>query len=58
MERNWNEEVTLSYETGHKCYDTKDLAMLFVDLLDQGYTALSLGLIIDLVEDKLPESSD
>jgi hypothetical protein len=58
MERDWNQDVTISYESGQKCYETKDLVMLFVDLLDQGYTALGLGLIVDLVEGKLPESSD
>lgn len=35
------------------CYDTDHLIMLFQNLLEEGYTGLSLGLVIDLIKDRL-----
>lgn len=35
------------------CYDTEQLRDLFTDLLDDGYTGLSLGLVIDLIKQRL-----
>jgi hypothetical protein len=35
------------------CYDTDHLIMLFQELLDDGYTGLSLGLVIDLIKSRL-----
>jgi hypothetical protein len=35
------------------CYDTKELRDLFTELLDDGYTGLGLGLIIDLIKQRL-----
>lgn len=35
------------------CYDTEQLRDLFTDLLDDGYTGLGLGLIIDLIKQRL-----
>ena len=56
MVRNWNEAQTISVDQGKKCYLTRDLVFMFTDLLDQGYSALSLGLIVDLIDQKLEES--
>jgi hypothetical protein len=38
------------------CYPTDHLVMLFQELLEDGYTGLGLGLIIDLIRDRLEES--
>jgi hypothetical protein len=35
------------------CYDTDHLIMLFQELLDDGYTGLSFGLVIDLIKSRL-----
>ena len=35
------------------CYDTEQLRDLFTDLLDDGYTGLSLVLVIDLIKQRL-----
>jgi hypothetical protein len=35
------------------CYDTEQLRDLFQDLLDDEYTGLSLGLVIDLIKQRL-----
>lgn len=35
------------------CYDTDQLVMLFQELLEDGYTGLSLGLVIDLIKQRL-----
>lgn len=35
------------------CYDTEQLKDLFTELLDDGYTGLSLGLVIDLIKQRL-----
>lgn len=35
------------------CYDTEQLRDLFTDLLGDGYTGLSLGLVIDLIKQRL-----
>jgi hypothetical protein len=50
MSRNWNDDVTLSKATGQQCYLTKDLIKLFRQLEKDGYSGLSLGLIIDLID--------
>jgi hypothetical protein len=50
MERNWNYDVTLDKATGQQCYYTKDLIKLFKELERDGYSGLSLGLIIDLID--------
>lgn len=55
MARNWNSDVTLSYETGHQLYATVDLIDKFTELLENGYEGLSLGLIIDLIDGQVPQ---
>lgn len=35
------------------CYDTEQLRDLFTELLQDGYTGLSLGLVIDLIKQRL-----
>lgn len=35
------------------CYDTDHLVTLFQELLEDGYTGLSLGLVIDLIKSRL-----
>jgi hypothetical protein len=35
------------------CYDTDQVVMLFQEILEEGYTGLSLGLIIDLIKQRL-----
>jgi hypothetical protein len=37
------------------CYDTSDLVNIFMDLLEEGYEGLSLGLIIDLIKERVEE---
>lgn len=37
------------------CYSTDHLVMMFQELLEDGYTGLGLGLIIDLIKDRLEE---
>lgn len=44
-----------SLEELQTCYKTDHLVMLFQELLEDGYTGLGLGLIIDLVKGRLEE---
>ncbi len=37
------------------CYDTSDLVAMFMDVLEEGYEGLSLGLIIDLIKERVEE---
>lgn len=53
--RNWNYDVTLTRAEGKQCYETKDLIKKFQELKKDGYTGLSLGLIIDLIDDQVPQ---
>ena len=53
--RNWNHDVTIDKTTGQKCYETKDLIKKFRELEKGGYSGLSLGLIIDIVDHQIPE---
>lgn len=53
--RNWNHDVTIDKATGQKCYETKDLIKKFRELEKGGYSGLSLGLIIDIVDHQVPE---
>lgn len=53
-----NDQITpnqLNYtlEELQVCYDTDQLVMLFQELLEDGYTGLGLGLIIDLIKQRL-----
>lgn len=50
---NWKQDNLMTKEMGQECYETLDLVQLFTELQDDGYTGLSLGLIIDLVRDRL-----
>jgi hypothetical protein len=54
---NWNEPNQRNYtiEELQTCYDTADLVGLFDEALIDGYTALSLGLIIDLIKERAEE---
>ena len=46
---NWNYPNTITPEMAGEFYTTKSLKKLFKQLEKEGYTALGLGLIIDLV---------
>lgn len=46
---NWKTDNTITPEMGGECYDAQSLINLFTALEREGYSALSLGLIIDLV---------
>jgi len=46
---NWHGENVITKEMGQECFDTKSLIALFTELQRNDYSALSLGLIIDLV---------
>jgi hypothetical protein len=37
------------------CYDTEDLMAMFGQLLEEGYSGLGLGLIIDLIKERCEE---
>jgi hypothetical protein len=37
------------------CYDTSDLVNIFMAILEEGYEGLSLGLIIDLIKERVEE---
>ena len=52
--RNWNNDVTIDKVTGQKCYETKDLIKKFRQLEKDGYSGLSLGLVIDIVDHQVP----
>lgn len=53
--RNWNHDVVITKAEGQQCYETKDLIARFVELLDDGYTGLGLGSIIDIIDNQVPE---
>jgi hypothetical protein len=53
--RNWNNDVTLTKAEGQQCYETKDLIDKFVELLNDGYSGLGLGSIIDIIDNQVPE---
>ncbi len=46
-------QLNYTLEELQVCYDTDHLVMLFQELLDEGYTGLGLGLIIDLIKQRL-----
>ena len=46
---NWNQDNKITKEMGAECYNTASLVHLFFDLESEGYSGLSLGLIIDLI---------
>lgn len=46
---NWHGENVITKEMGQECYATQDLELCFRELKKDGYSAVSLGLIIDLV---------
>jgi hypothetical protein len=47
---NWNQDNTITREMGKECYEVQSLTELFSHLeVVEGYSALSLGLIIDLI---------
>lgn len=46
---NWNYPNTITTEMAGECYTTDSLTDLFLRLEREEYTALGLGLIIDLV---------
>lgn len=46
---NWNYANTITTEMASECYTTESLVDLFMRLEREGYSALGLGLIIDLV---------
>lgn len=46
---NWNQDNTITKEMGQETYTTQGLKYLFAGFETQGYSAMSLGLIIDLV---------
>jgi hypothetical protein len=52
---NWKQDNTITQAMGSECYDTADLENLFSELGQDGYTALSLGLIIDVIRARLEE---
>jgi hypothetical protein len=45
----WKNDNTITREMGAECYNTASLVHLFFDLESEGYSGLSLGLIIDLI---------
>lgn len=45
----WNQGNTITKEMGQEMYETKELIKLFRELKKDGYSGLSLGLIIDLI---------
>lgn len=50
---NWMQDNTITQEMSKEMYNTLDLVHLFTELQDDGYTGLSLGLVIDLVRGRL-----
>lgn len=52
---NWNQDNTITETMGKERYNTEELIRLFEELDRDGYTGLSLGLIIDLIRDRLGE---
>lgn len=50
----WDEPNQLNYtlEQLQKCYDTAEVLGMLNELMHDGYTGLSLGLIIDLIKQR------
>lgn len=46
---NWNKDNTITKANAQECYTIESLQALFLGLHQDGYSALGLGLIIDLV---------
>jgi hypothetical protein len=46
---NWNTDNTITTAMGRERYETQSLIDLFTDLERDGYSGLSLGLVIDLI---------
>ena len=50
---NWNQDNTITEAMGKELYNTEELIRLFEELDRDGYSGLSLGLIIDLIRDRV-----
>jgi hypothetical protein len=48
---NWNTDNTITKEMGRETFATVDIIKLFQQLQRDGYSGLSLGLVIDLVRE-------
>jgi hypothetical protein len=46
---NWKNDVCINPATSGELYQTRSLVELFTNLDNDGYSGLSLGLIIDLI---------
>lgn len=46
-------QLNYTLEELQVCYDTEQLIMLFQELEEDGYSGLGLGLIVDLIKDRL-----
>lgn len=55
VERDWNLDQLLTVAQGKEVYKTRDVIVLLTNLLEDGYTALGMGLIIDLIAGELEE---
>ena len=49
---NWNRDNVITEAMGKEMYNTEELIRLFIELDRDGYSGLSLGLIIDLIRDR------
>lgn len=50
---NWNKDNVITEAMGKELYNTEELIRLFEELDRDGYSCLSLGLIIDLIRDRV-----
>jgi hypothetical protein len=50
---NWNKDNVITEAMGKELYNTEELIRLFEELDRDGYSGLSLGLIIDLIRDRV-----
>ena len=48
-------QTVYTLEELQTCYDTEDLMAMFGQLLEEGYSGLGLGLIIDLIKERCEE---
>ena len=48
-------QTVYTLEELQTCYDTEDLIAMFSQLLEEGYSGLGLGLIIDLIKERCEE---
>jgi hypothetical protein len=48
-------QTVYTLEELQTCYDTADLIAMFGQLLEEGYSGLGLGLIIDLIKERCEE---